>query len=69
MTFFSVQDAIRRVVSQLWENILDQQRFAILKEKGAFAEVLKSFAENLHNDVFALENQVLANKMVRFITY
>ena len=65
MSFFFVQDAIRRVVNQLWENILDQQRFAILKEKGAFAEVLKSFAENLHNDVFALENQVLGNRLLR----
>ena len=52
------QDAIQRTVGQLWENILDEQRFAILKEKGALDEVVKSFSENLHNDVFALENQV-----------
>jgi hypothetical protein len=43
----------------MWENVLDPQRFAILKEKDAFAEVVKSFSESLHNNVFALENQVL----------
>jgi hypothetical protein len=46
------------VVGQLWENVLDGQRFAILKEKGAVEEVVKSFSESLRNDVFALENQV-----------
>jgi len=42
----------------MWENVLDPQRFAILKEKDAFAEVVKSFSESLHSNVFALENQV-----------
>jgi hypothetical protein len=46
------------VVGHLWENILDPQRFAILKEKGAVEEVVRSFGENLRNDIFALESQV-----------
>ncbi len=52
----------------LWHWRQDEQRFAILKEKGAMEEVVKSFSENLRNDVFALENQVgRYNKLCRFI--
>lgn len=58
-----LQTKVRRVVTQLWENIGDQQRFAILKEKGAISEVLKTFSENLRNDVFALENQIESSKI------
>jgi len=58
------QDNIRQVVGQLWENVLDGQRFAILKEKGAVEEVVKSFSESLRNDVFALENQVRRKKFI-----
>jgi len=51
------------VVDKIWETLNNEQRFAIIKEKGVEKEVLKMFKLNIQSDVFSLDNYITRSKV------
>ena len=52
------------VIDKIWETLNNQQRFAIIKEKGVEKEVLKMF-QLIQSDVFAMDSYISRSGVVQ----
>lgn len=64
-----LQTKTKNAVRDVWESLLDPQKFAILETKvgGAAKQILKVFATELQGDIFAVDQQNLEKGVVRIL--